>query len=444
MEKTLFDTLTEYRALDRSRFHIPGHKGRGFAPFINNELLAFDVTEVDGLDSLLHPTGVLQGLQERIARLYGSGASLISTAGSSICVHAMIAAVSKAGGRIAMGRNAHISAINALSLTDMEPVWMHPDESGRIGAQTLSKTLSENPGCCAAYVTSPNYFGAVSDIASLSKLCAGQGIPLLVDNAHGAHLKFTRPSLHPMDAGADLCCESFHKNLPALTGSAVLHVRDADFAPRTAKMLRLFASTSPSYLIMLSIDRALAYMQTALPDDLAATAQQVQAVLREAEQKGFPVARDGLRDPIRIVLPLSGTGYDAQSFLQHLRAHRIEPEYCSDAGCVLLPPLYDGDRDFRRLIDAIRSADVRRCQAQPAADSTAAQRVLSIRQAVFAPSETVEVQAALGRICAQNVALCPPGLSIAVPGERINEQMLLLMRQSGIGRIEVTANSETE
>jgi arginine/lysine/ornithine decarboxylase len=276
---------------------MPGHKGVSFLGVEDR-----DITEVEGADVLYSPSGIIAESQDNATVLFESGKTVYSTEGSSLCIRAMVyLAVMQArkNGKkplILAARNAHKTFMSAVALLDAEVEWFSPSLresvlSCRIDAAELDKKIekmSELP--VAVYITSPDYLGTVSDIAGISEICKKHGILLLVDNAHGAYLKFLPVSRHPIDLGADLCCDSAHKTLPVLTGGAYLHVSKG--APRifydmVTEAMSLFASTSPSYLVLQSLDLANKYMAEGYGKKLADFAERLQECKEALIKKGF-------------------------------------------------------------------------------------------------------------------------------------------------------------
>ena len=253
------DFVQAYASARPVRMHMPGHKGRGPLGFE-----ALDITEIDGADELYAPTGIIAESEANAARLFGAR-TFYSAEGSSLAIRAMLALAAAGGERplVLAGRNAHRAFLSAAALLDMDVEWLHPApgeayHSCRMTPGAVDAALTRLDGRCrAVYVTSPDYLGHVADIAALAGVCHDHGALLLVDNAHGAYLKFLPGgSRHPIDLGADMCCDSAHKTLPAVTGAAYLHLRQGlDISPaRVREALVLFGSSSPSWLILQSLD----------------------------------------------------------------------------------------------------------------------------------------------------------------------------------------------
>lgn len=436
--------LDEYIRQDYARLHMPGHKGASISPF--GELMAYDVTEVEGTDSLFEDNGPLKELEEIFTRLYDTKGTVMSAGGSTLCIQAMLRMVAKKEGRILAGRNIHAAAVNAMALLGLEPVWVYPNRKqeerliGEISPDEIRSVLEEEKqegtldSLCAIYVTSPDYFGVMSDIRSIAQIAHEYGLPLLVDNAHGAHLHFLKEEYHPMQLGADLCCDSLHKTMPALTGAALLHTSDAKYCPQMKGAMTVFGSTSPNYLIMLSMDSTAAFLMQDGAERIQQTVTRCEELRQKAREKGFVLPQHC--DPMRLTLPLAGTGWDAQNFRKLLRKHKIMEEYLSDSGCVLLFSPFNREEDFKRtgaLLDEVL------IQNQPftAFPIVPSEKVMSLREAFLSPKESVLVEKAEGRIAAQVKITCPPGIPLVMPGERLHKEIIKILKNSGIFVIDV-------
>jgi len=436
--------LDEYIRQDYARLHMPGHKGASISPF--GELMAYDVTEVEGTDSLFEDDGPLKKQEEIFTRLYDKKETVMSAGGSTLCIQAMLRMVAKKDGRILAGRNIHAAAVNAMALLGLEPVWVYPNRKqeerliGEISPDEIRSVLEKEKqegtldSLCAVYVTSPDYFGVMSDIRSIAQIAHEYGLPLLVDNAHGAHLHFLKEEYHPMQLGADLCCDSLHKTMPALTGAALLHTSDAKYCPQMKGAMTVFGSTSPNYLIMLSMDSTAAFLMQDGAERIQQTVTRCEELRQKAREKGFVLPQHC--DPMRLTLPLAGTGWDAQNFRKLLRKHKIMEEYLSDSGCVLLFSPFNREEDFKRteaLLDEVL------IQKQPftAFPIVPSGKVMSLREAFLSPKESVPVEKAEGRIAAQVKITCPPGIPLVMPGERLHKEIIKILKNSGIFVIDV-------
>lgn len=436
MDTPIFDFCRSYRDQEISRLHMPGHKGQ---PFLGCEGL--DLTEVAGADELYAPEGIIAQSEQNAASLFGSGRTLYSTEGSSQCIRAMV----KLGltmttplgrGKILASRNAHKAFLYACALLDADIVWLYP-ESGTalcscpVTPQALSAAIAAHrPN--AVYITSPDYLGQMADTSALARVCHEAGIPLLVDNAHGAYLHWL--GLHPMDLGADICCDSAHKTLPVLTGGAYLHLspwaNDRVGAEAKAAM-ELFGSTSPSYLILQSLDRCNAYLEQDFSQALQGCIRRVH-LLRQR----IPMP-DVSQEPTKVVLDSHSMGYTGHQVAEHLRENHCEPEYTDDQYVVCMFTPQSREADYVRLEQAILSLPARAPIPTAPLLLTPSDAVMTPREAILAPHETIPVERALGRICGSPTVSCPPAIPITVSGEIITKNALSLFQKYKIPTVSV-------
>lgn len=447
MNTPIFDFVTAYAEKQAARFHMPGHKG---LPFLGCE--ARDLTEIAGADELYAPDGIILESENNASLLFGTAHSFYSAEGSSLCIKAMLAAVTASahanGNRqpfILAARNAHKAFLYACALLDLRVKWLMPKENDHLcrcsvsaqDVQAVLDSLSEPPS--AVYLTSPDYLGNLTDVEAISAVCHASGVPLVVDNAHGAYLQFLSPSLHPIALGADLCCDSAHKTLPVLTGGAYLHVsKRADPAILTSmrKNLALFASTSPSYLILQSLDLCNRYLADGYPARLAACIEQIERAKAELASLGFPCEET---EPLKIVLHAARFGYTGEELASILRKNGIEPEFADREYLVLMitpeNDLSHLDRLLRAFSALSPSAPLPRLA--PALMDSGAEQAVSIREAILSPGVRIPVQDAVGRICAAPAVSCPPAVPIVISGERITPHTASLLLAYGQSSVDV-------
>ncbi|MGN0626973.1 MAG: aminotransferase class I/II-fold pyridoxal phosphate-dependent enzyme [Oscillospiraceae bacterium] len=417
--------LDEYIEKDLSRFHMPGHKGADCFP----DYYKYDVTEVGGTDSLFEAAGALAETERRFSEIYGSGATLLSAGGSTLCIQAMLATALNKGDSFIAARNCHASAVNAAALLGLNPIWINQRD-----LKGAERAFEENPGAKALYITSPDYFGVMSDIPAFAALCKKYGAKLLVDNAHGAHLHFFPTEMHPISLGADMCADSLHKTLPVFTGGALLHLKDGTLYEKAKQKMRLFGSTSPSYLIMLSEDNCIEYLETKARADFAMLNGKLANLRYKAFEHGLaPKTRNV--EPARLTLSVTAAEKSAGEFEKSLREHGIEPEYVNSEWAVLMASPFNTERDFERVSKFLDDTFGNGCAAFEERLSKMPERALSVREAVFAESESVPVKNALGRVAASLVLPCPPCIALSAPGEIINEEIQGLFVKYGIERI---------
>ena len=437
MNAPIRDFAARYAASDTARLHMPGHKGRG--PL---GCEALDITEIAGADALYEAAGVIAESEANAAALFDTQRTLYSTEGSSQCIRAMLhlalTNTSRGARAVALaGRNAHRAFLTAAALNDFDVEWLWPERDVSspcacpITPRGLARALDgmDAPPFCV-YLTSPDYLGGTLDIGALSDVCHARDIPLLVDNAHGAYLKFLPERAHPMELGADLCCDSAHKTLPVLTGGAYLHVNrraNPAFAEGAKRALALFGSTSPSYLILQSLDCANRALAGDFPAQLAACRARMDALKAQLAARGFEVLPS---DPMKLTLRTDGARAAAL-----LRAGGVEPELSDAEHVVLMFSPSNAPQDFARVERALPEALPFR--PAPALSFPSPKRACSIREAMFAPCETVPTAQAVGRVCAVPTAACPPAVAVAVPGEIVTEEMAAALRQCGIAELAV-------
>lgn len=426
----LTEFLCQYVKNDTFRAHMPGHKGR--APTGKTALsdaYAWDITEIAGADSLFEADGILRAGERFTADLYGSADCCWSAGGSTLCIQAMLAQMKAENRRIVAARTVHRSFLNACVLLGLEVEWVFPRAGGLIAGHYVpadfEAALQGTHGDACVYVTSPDYCGNLQDIRTLSTICRRYGARLLVDNAHGAHLAFLAENRHPIALGADFCCDSAHKMLPALTGAAVLHSAEPCAAEMKQNMT-LFGSTSPSYLVMQSIESAMDWLSQGGRQRIRACAARADALRQAFPQYDF-IGDDPLHLTIRA---------DGNALADALRAQNVECEY-ADSTCLvlLLSPVME-EADFVRLEMALEACTPHPANAVPGLPAPPEQ-VLSLREAALSPWETIPVDAAAGRVCGPVQVPCPPAVPVLVSGERITEEWLDLMRFYGIGQIAV-------
>ena len=447
MKTPICDFVKQYAEKDTTRFHMPGHKG---VSFLGCEKM--DITEISGADELYDAEGIIAESEENATRLFGFGKTLYSTEGSSQCIRTMLfLALQQAERRaerpvVLAARNAHKAFLYSCALLDLDVEWLMPEEGERsslctcpITAAQVAKRLAElERKSFAVYITAPDYLGYRPDIKALAAVCKEASIPLLVDNAHGAYLKFLQPSLHPIDLGAAMSCDSAHKTLPVLTGGAYLQLSEKwaeKIGGQAKKAMELFGSTSPSYLILQSLDKCNEYLAEGYPEKLNQTIERVNRLKDVLRKQGWEIM-DG--DPLKLTIFTGKMGYTGEEAAEALRKNGVECEFADLDGVVLMATPENREGDFAKVASALGSLPPKK--EKPGIIQmplTLPKQKMTIREAIFSQWEEVDCEDAVGRICASPCVSCPPAIPIAASGEEITEEMAALFRAYGVEKIKV-------
>lgn len=447
MKTPICDFVKQYAEKDTTRFHMPGHKG---VSFLGCEKM--DITEISGADELYDAEGIIAESEENATRLFGFGKTLYSTEGSSQCIRTMLfLALQQAERRaerpvVLAARNAHKAFLYSCALLDLDVEWLMPEEGERsslctcpITAAQVAKRLAElERKSFAVYITAPDYLGYRPDIKALAAVCKEASIPLLVDNAHGAYLKFLQPSLHPIDLGAAMSCDSAHKTLPVLTGGAYLQLSEEwaeKIGGQAKKAMELFGSTSPSYLILQSLDKCNEYLAEGYPEKLNQTIERVNRLKDVLRKQGWEIM-DG--DPLKLTIFTGKMGYTGEEAAEALRKNGVECEFADLDGVVLMATPENREGDFAKVASALGSLPPKK--EKPGIIQmplTLPKQKMTIREAIFSQWEEVDCEDAVGRICASPCVSCPPAIPIAASGEEITEEMAALFRAYGVEKIKV-------
>ena len=445
MNTPIADFVRRYAERDTARFHMPGHKG---VSLVGPESL--DITEIDGADVLYSASGIIRESEENAATLFGTARTLYSTEGATLAIKAMLALVAGTAPKgeralVLAARNVHKSFLYGAALLDLDVVWMHSEREGHlcqciVSPEGVRRAIAQSPRLPqAVYLTSPDYLGNSADVEGIAKVCHAHGIPLLVDNAHGSYLHFLDAPSHPIDLGADLVADSAHKTLPALTGTAYLHIgkkAPAAFAERAEEALSLFASTSPSYLLLQSLDCCNKVLAEEYPSRLTETVSRVASCKERLLAAGIPVART---EPLKIAIEAYRMGYTGEELARHLAKGGVTVEFADCEYVVLMCSPYNTERDFH-LVEALLTAlPLNPSHPAPPVVEEVPLAVLSPREAMLSPSLTVPVKDAEGRILAAPAVSCPPAVPVVMCGERITAEAVSLFLHYGIDTVRVVA-----
>ena len=466
MTTPIVDFVRRYAQSGTSRLHMPGHKGQsllGFEPW--------DITEIKGADELYGADGIIAQSEANATRLFDTVHTYYSTEGSSQCIRAMLClalqAAPAAGQRpvLLAARNAHKALLYAAALLDFDIQWLWPapQDAGilcscPVSAAKLADALQglaqQGQRPFGVYITSPDYLGGVQDIAALAEVCRDFGVPLLVDNAHGAYLRFLpQGGQHPIALGAAMCCDSGHKTLPVVTGGAYLHLgKNAPVQDEAAvrNALALFGSTSPSYLILQSLDKCNQILSEGYPLRLLQCCGHLTRLRRELNEAAAakhcpgPLALES--EPLKVTLDAAVLGLSGTELAEKLRAAKIECEYADPRYLVLMFTPDNPPQDFERLTAAVLRIAEDLAGPVTLPEETAGEfaelerglhRRCTIRQAVFAPQKQLPAEQAVGRICAMPTVSCPPAIPIVVSGEQITPAAAAWMKRYHVEKVSV-------
>lgn len=428
MSTPICDFVKKYAEKNPVRFHMPGHKGQNFLGFENS-----DITEIDGADNLFAPNGIIAESEKNASEAFGFD-TFYSVGGSTLCIQAMVhllALHAFENGKepyILAARNAHKAFVNACALLGVKIKWLFQSKGSTyhsclVTAEEIEAELEKSTVATAVYLTSPDYLGNTADIESIAKVCKKSGVLLAVDNAHGAYLKFLPQSRHPIDLGADICCDSAHKTLPVLTGGAYLHIAKTApkmFGERAVSSLSLFGSSSPSYLVLQSLDA----MNDRFPffkAELEKLLPKIKNLKQTLSAHGFSVLEG---EELKITLAVKSFGYTGEEIAKILEEKNIFPEFYDPDFVVLMLSPFEKESDFEKLSGVLLSLKRKEPLKAEQPILPKPKTVLTPREAIFKKSEVLPAQNCLGRICASAAISCPPAIPIVVCGERIDENVI--------------------
>lgn len=450
----LYQYLKEY-SKEIYPMHMPGHK-RNFSIVGETPLKEIDVTEVEGTDDLHDPEGIILKSMEKTAELYGSYFCRYVVNGSTCGILSAIYAFTERGDRVLVARNCHKSVYNAINICGLLPVYVTPeydDEfsiNGSISPALVEKALNEYPDIKLCVLTSPTYEGVVSDISAISKILHEKNIPLAVDEAHGAHLGFSE--YFPKGAiksGADCVIHSTHKTLPCLTQTAAVHICKSlwegeelqEACQKLTEALGIFETSSPSYVLMSSIDQCMNY----LSENSAKAFESYKNMLEDFSEKAKALKHIKILckgndrkenhksfydfDSGKLVISLKNTNLNGAEFEKILREkYKIQTEMTSLNYCVAMTSFCDSEKGFEMLFNALSHID----QEYGAEnifinENTMGGKIIeppvSIYEAQKCQKEYVSLEEAEGKICGEYVFAYPPGIPIFAPGELITKEL---------------------
>jgi arginine/lysine/ornithine decarboxylase len=445
MNTPIYDYLIKYAKTHPVRPHMPGHKGR--PPFdlpYMESIYAMDITEIKGADSLFEANGIIAESEKNASSLFKTTATYYSCGGSTLCIQAMLFMMKQENRKVFAVRNVHKAFLNASALLDLDVEWIYPNDakgilSGVVPLAELENKLAQCQVPCCVYLTSPDYLGNISDIKSISTICKKYKAKLIVDNAHGAHLAFTPINMHPIALGADMCCDSAHKMLPALTGTAYLHIASKEYVDKAKHAMNMFGSTSPSYLMLASLDLCNLYLEKNIRDDI----KRMQKAINKLQNTLSEYFRFSFGDFLHITIYASESGTDGYTLAKYLEKDRILVEYVDKDIIILLFSPVTEQVEIRAVILALlNAAEKLNCRSSKIkkSDEIAPCRLekrMSLRKAAISEYEEINVNDSLGRICAGVKVPCPPAVPVAVSGEVISRECIEVFNHYNIKTVYV-------
>lgn len=448
----LYKQLKQYANSDVYPFHMPGHKrqdinGDGSLPY------ALDLTEIPDFDNLHDPDGNIKAIEEQAAELYGVDHALISVNGATGGLLAAVKSMTKRRDRILMARNCHRSVYHAAQLSGLVPDYCYPDSLtvsiyGSVKPDMIEKQLQATAGVVLVIITSPTYEGVCSDIESIARVCHRHGAMLLVDEAHGAHFPFhNRFPRSAVLQGADAAVVSLHKTLPALTQTALLLTNNSSLAQKLRGNMAIFETSSPSYILMSSVEQCLCYVK-AHPQAFEAYVQRLDLFynrIKTLSHLAVLPPNDG-RDFGKIVILTTDTNLTGHKLAAILRdTYHLETEMASTDYVIAMTSVCDTDEGFERLINALISID-KACEPQMnpsfSLPNQAPPRALLPHEAENNSGKLCSWTDAAGKVSLEYISAYPPGIPLLVPGEIISGELISYITYLLENGVEVTSSAK--
>lgn len=458
----LFDKLTEYSKSDFYPYHMPGHKRRPVGE-LPQEWTATDITEIEGFDNLHQPEGILKKLQEEAAIAYGAEESFYLVNGSTCGILSAISATVSFGGELLIVRNCHKSVYHAAYLRRLTLRYLYPevvegfDVCEAITAKQVKKALEQWPEVEAVLVVSPTYEGRIADIEAIAGVVHEKGLPLLVDEAHGAHLGFAEGFAQNSNRlGADVVIHSLHKTLPSMTQTALLHCNGRLVnRDKIRRFLHIYQSSSPSYVLMACMEEAIRMAKDG-KEAFARFLQNWNELLRQlrvckkiqvlgvcSEEKGGSCNKT-TQDVGKLVLSVKRTGLSGRQLYDILlNGYHLQPEMACESYVLAMFTVWDTEEGYERLTQALLELDKQLAQAESETDAvykedektpleadvipTEPKEAIPLYQAWDAEREWIPLADACDRVAGEFVNLYPPGTPMAVPGEKLSSERIRML-----------------
>lgn len=425
--RPMYDMLQS--AANRASFHMPGHKGR--APFGPVDMYALDTTELATTDDLYAPERGIARAQELYAQAAGAARTLMLTNGSTSGIHVMLQLYAREGDTVLLPRNAHMSAVNGCIMGGLKVRWlplsMTEDGLCYLTAEGVISAMDAHPEAKVLLLTRPDFYGNCVDLARIAEAAHARHIRVVVDEAHGAHMPWMAQVQSAGACGADAWVQSVHKTLPGLTGAAALHLAHGEDHGRALRLLRREQSSSPSFVMLMSIDDAREYMALHGRQRLAAVAAAADEVRRRLPELGYADAHSAWRDtgltfdPTRLVITAPQGG---KALAEALRQHGVDAEMYDLRRVVFILSAMDDAEDVLHIASILEEIPLQRAELPAQAELCAIpERAMEVRQASMAECESVPLAECEGRIAAVSAGLYPPGIPLVCPGERVTAEI---------------------
>ena len=432
----LWDSLISQS--ERISFHMPGHRqGRSWPSHIKKQLAALDTTELAGTGDLAMPLGSVLDAYERAASCFGAGKTWFITSGTTSSIMIMLASSLRKGDALLLPRAVHVSVVHAVALLGLKPIFVEAEdgrifEDGQPDASSYIFSIRRHPEAKACLVTYPDYYGRTIDLDRVSRAAQKAGMLLLVDEAHGAHFAFL-PDQKPATAlslGADIVCQSAHKTLAALTPASLLHVSEAAIQQRrvdlqrVVSMVHVFQTSSPSFLVAATIDRARAELESCGKERLERL-QRLNVSFSEKLPTGFYRVLPEGADPSRLVLDFAEAGFSRRTLAEHLDKSGVDVEMIDISRIVLIPALDQPEEDYMRLLESLFFLSELENKENRQSLTQARHELLHIRDRLLSAPAAFQVtprEALFGRDACYAIAPYPPGLTVLWPGEPVLEE----------------------
>lgn len=440
--ETLYNRLERYGDSDFYGMHMPGHKrNRGL---IRNRIpYELDITEIDGFDDLHHAEGILKEAEARAARLYKADRTHFLVNGSTVGILSAILGSTKKGDKILVARNCHKSVYHGIYLNELEPVYIYPAYeksgiNGEISPDEVEKILEREQGIRAVMIVSPTYDGVVSDVREIARIVHRYGIPLIVDEAHGAHFGF-----HPYfpenanTKGADVVIHSVHKTLPALTQTALIHLNGtiAD-RKKIERYLHMLQSSSPSYLLMASIDVCMEFLEKRGQQEFETYVQELEKVRQRLEKlKMLKLIRTKQYDRSKLVISVKESQISSRELSQILREkYHLEMEMTAGDYILAMTSVGDTKEGLERFAAALEAIDagLKGADMQAKSIGSLPRTELCLKSSEIIEREdgvSVAWKESSGFISMEYAYLYPPGIPLIVPGEKMTEEVISCLEE---------------